>query len=385
MDGTATLSPSWSDSSSVDSVEYEFSTDNSTWSSSSSVVSVSENTLTGTTAGTVYVRAKSEDVYSSSVQVTVKSYEKVKKSVTFSITPDNSTYDITEIDTSKKLERVVLNLDETFVKDLNQDYYGMYFGWNCYNASGNYLGNGSGGRNDILNIKTNNDYNISFSISKDEVAKVTFTLNSGMGEVKFSGYELVYEVPTSRTNQLPHRPTRSLPKIATPTDSTQYVLRLGNLVQAQQSAESQNTSISQVVTGTPKMRRMQANAASWQNVTLTSNGNWSEEITLPMYDTNGNKYYYWLVENPVPVGYTASYKFEGGGIVIALMLQRPTHKSLSKILHWLEDICYLPTSGGSGTAPYRTTGGFLLMLTAVTFPYISTETAESGIVHDYSK
>ena len=101
------------------------------------------------------------------------------------------------------------------------------------------------------------------------------------------------------------------------------------------------------------MRRMQANATSWQNVTLTSDGEWSKEIMLPMYDTNGNKYYYWLAENSVPAGYTASYKFEGGGNDYCIDATATNPQITVKNTPLAEDSVTLPTSGGSGTAPLQ--------------------------------
>ncbi|MEE5993619.1 MAG: GDSL-type esterase/lipase family protein [Oscillospiraceae bacterium] len=117
--------------------------------------------------------------------------------------------------------------------------------------------------------------------------------------------------------------------------------------------------------------------------TLTSSNSWQKQLNgLPVYKVNTDgtlqSYYYWAEEieiNGMPVaGYTVSYSFTDGDSTTDYSINAANlgANPLITIKNTLTDNpseVDLPTSGGSGTAPYRT-AGFLLMMTAVTFPYI---------------
>ena len=109
-------------------------------------------------------------------------------------------------------------------------------------------------------------------------------------------------------------------------------------------------------------------------VVVTSSDDWEKEIqNLPAYDLNGNPYYYWAEETAGSDGYAVSYQFDDGNpSTIYCIDSSQLGSGLITVQNKKEETpegSSLPTSGGSGTAPYRT-AGFLLMMTAVTFPYI---------------
>jgi len=95
-------------------------------------------------------------------------------------------------------------------------------------------------------------------------------------------------------------------------------------------------------------------------------------------DANDNSYYYTVEElligdkSPSNLGYTTAYKFLDDDTTTWNSINAANANDASVLIRnskSTDDSVDLPTSGGNGTAPYRN-AGFLLMLTAVTFPYI---------------
>ena len=116
-------------------------------------------------------------------------------------------------------------------------------------------------------------------------------------------------------------------------------------------------------------------------VTLNKNtDDWKYTLeNLPAKDESGKPYYYWAKEIEINgkavEGYTVSYDFKDGtDRTLYSISGEDAGDGIITIRNTPDTTpppegADLPTSGGSGTAPYRT-AGFLLMMTAVTFPYI---------------
>ncbi|MBR1554069.1 MAG: Cna B-type domain-containing protein, partial [Oscillospiraceae bacterium] len=204
-----------------------------------------------------------------------------------------------------------------------------------------------------------------------------------------------YTITPSSSGNSPRPPQQSSPKppaltaksvtavtapLASSVMGTQRIYRKGKLAQVEEVIEeNQNiASVSAALAVMPRIRMFgYALSSPWsQTVTLSSSGEWSEEITLPAYDENGNPYYYWATETTVQ-GYTASYQFDDGdsGTIFCINAGNAGIAPQITILNTKTETesTDLPEAGGKGTSPYKA-AGFLLMLTAVTFPYIKRKT-----------
>lgn len=104
-----------------------------------------------------------------------------------------------------------------------------------------------------------------------------------------------------------------------------------------------------------------------KTVEISASDNWTKEINnLPAYDANGNKYYYWVVEEDVS-GYTASYYFDDANVdtdycINATQLGNGeiTIKNTKNESSSVE----MPSTGGKGVKWYYVTGMAVMFVSA---------------------
>ena len=351
------------------------------------VETIASQTTKATTATTTTTTTTTETT-ATTTTTAVKPNESDKQ-VILSKRNSSSTIQISNFNNLKSIVLNIVNQDDDW------EYAQIEFDANNYVKFGsNYHSNPE------LIEESSEKTSITSSISGDK-SKLTITFNENYHPNSFTitnmadasitvGYDLNY----ASSGNLPHRPTRPV-ELDIVSNSTE-----APLAQATPSLVSNKILSRMVGARSGEVERMmelrtQENTLLTLNdtinlfyatsgitiipvfnepVVVTPDDGWEKEIrNLPAYDLNGKPYYYWAEETAGSAGYAVSYQFDDGNpSTIYCIDSSSLGNGLITVQNKKEETpegADLPTSGGSGTAPYRT-AGFLLMLTAVTFPYI---------------
>ncbi len=103
-----------------------------------------------------------------------------------------------------------------------------------------------------------------------------------------------------------------------------------------------------------------------KTIKLTSSDNWAQVLNLPVYDSNGNPYYYWIKEVGAN-GFTPSYSFSDGDDTpiesdYCINAANPS-KAVATVKNTPNDTATsLPSTGGKGTQRYYTVGIGLMLI-----------------------
>ncbi|MBR6622913.1 MAG: LPXTG cell wall anchor domain-containing protein [Ruminococcus sp.] len=110
-----------------------------------------------------------------------------------------------------------------------------------------------------------------------------------------------------------------------------------------------------------------------KTLTINTAGSWIYTDTLPVYDENGNMYYYWVVEDTESAAsYNVGYTFPDAdnnttNCINPETIGNGTGEGIITVINSLEVIVILPETGGSGTRVYTVTGGAIVLLSAAVF------------------
>jgi hypothetical protein len=116
-----------------------------------------------------------------------------------------------------------------------------------------------------------------------------------------------------------------------------------------------------------------------QTVTLRYTENWEQQLNLPVYDENGNKYYYWAVEKSVQ-GYEASYSFSDADddTTYCINAEKPGSGEITVQNTKTEsDSVTMPSTGGGGRKWYYIIGSAIMLSSAALYnPFKRRKNAE---------
>jgi lysophospholipase L1-like esterase len=209
--------------------------------------------------------------------------------------------------------------------------------------------------NPITNSVWNNGTNLTATLSGNTLTLTGIPTNSTQMRLMNNGgaaraivtYDIDY---ASSTQSLPHRQSLSA---ALSISAETLSLLSDDGAEGTTAAASDDTS-------TPTF-----NADGTYEVTLKAIDNWQCTLeNLPTQDSNGNSYYYWVEETPVS-NYTASYSFDDADdSTLYCINAQKVGDGVMTITNTKEntgDEGYnLPSTGGTGTKPYRLAGLFLM-------------------------
>ncbi|MBP3760201.1 MAG: Cna B-type domain-containing protein [Ruminococcus sp.] len=309
---------------------------------SSDGLTVAGNEVTASKTGTYTITVTRSDGKTHNVAVNV-----VQNS-TFSISNDTEYF---EVDSTKKIEKVVVKLDSSNLTTYHQliiEPLNANKGWADVNY-GYYQANGFS--------------EISYDIGKSGISFIGFARGQGDCPINITDVNIVYETPKS---------VDSTPQsFKTLTRFNASGLRLGAAkLLAAKLGTPENSTQSAI---TPQEEQSFAEHGYIEK-TISNSDNWQIAVSeLPQYyiksDGTVANYYYWAEEISGADGYKASYSFKDNDDETDYSINASqSGDALIKIKNTLNqtpESVELPESGGSGTTLYYTISGILLMLSAV--------------------
>lgn len=209
----------------------------------------------------------------------------------------------------------------------------------------------------------------------------------GPGPITISKVEIYYSSDASNAQPAPRQiplPTQTAASAASTLAGRRRITRIGVVNQAEEIME-QNTginTITQAVTllAPPKIILKAAAASEWyqegdgtegMSIRIKASDSWEKLLgQLPVYNTEGEAYYYWVEEQAVP-GYSASYCFDDGDSDTVYCISAENHGAGEiTVLNTKADSSVLPETGSSGTRIYIVTGAVLMLLTAAGYTMV---------------
>lgn len=383
---TGQISVNKTNISDTENVTYKYSSDGTNWTDSSDIVSISGNTITANSAGTVYIKAVCDGI-----EPNVESNE-VTVTVSENANPPSDEDEITISITQKGDINIADFIGSHSISDI-KGYKLTFKDKSATNAQVT-----------CSNWKINQSCS---GIDLNESNSIIFTFNTDSGEkatekIVFFDYgnnipypiELTIYFTTPSPSSSPAPPTYKyrnnlqtlLPYTTAMSEAPSKAkikrpLRGGSITKTV-GAEAEESKVTELFfnTNVSDIIEMGAGIQSVPSMNLSLIGGkvklsaakqgteedaWTKVISgLPAADANGNTYYYWIEEIPVD-GYIASYKNNGINAVSAAGTQTITITNTKDT-----SPPTLPEAGSTGTKFYTAIGGIMLILSAAGYTTI---------------